>query len=176
MSKHQSFETERLILKPTSIEDAEMVFKIMNMPKFKENIGDRNITSIEKAEEYIKNKYVTQFAEVGYGSYTVIRKKDNVKVGSCGLHNREGVDGVDIGFAFFTEYEGKGYAFEAAKKVKEIAFDVFNLPKISGITIKENIGSQKLLSKLGLEFKRITHIPNDDADLLLYELENNQKY
>ena len=38
-------------------------------------------------------------------------------MGSCGLYDREGLDGVDIGFAFLPQFEGQGFGFEAAKKV-----------------------------------------------------------
>jgi len=36
-------ETERLILKPTDVEDAAFVLALLNSPKWKEYIGDRNI-------------------------------------------------------------------------------------------------------------------------------------
>lgn len=52
--------------------------------------------------------------EDSLNSNTVIRKLDNVKIGTCGLYDREGIDGVDIGFAFLPEYEKKGFAFENA--------------------------------------------------------------
>ena len=65
-----------------------------------------------------------------------------------------------------------GYAFESANKIKELAFSQFNLNQISAITTKENKDSQKLLEKLGLKYMKIINIPDDDEDLLLYELRN----
>ncbi|HAH25695.1 MAG TPA: GNAT family N-acetyltransferase, partial [Prolixibacteraceae bacterium] len=62
---------------------------------------------------------------LGYGNFTVTRKSDRVKIGICGLFDREGLEGIDIGFAFLPEYERKGYAFESADKLKDKAFDEF---------------------------------------------------
>jgi RimJ/RimL family protein N-acetyltransferase len=113
---------------------------------------------------------IPQFKKLGYSNYTVIRKEDKVKIGTCGLYNRDGIDGVDVGFAFLPHYEKKGYAFECTSKLLQVAIADFKIKKISAITIKENIASQKLLEKLGLEFKKVVKIPNDDEELLLYEL------
>jgi hypothetical protein len=52
----KTYETERLILKPTNKEDGEFIFKIMNTPKYYKYIGDRNIRTLEDAENYIKTK------------------------------------------------------------------------------------------------------------------------
>ena len=53
---HKEFETERLLIKPTSVGDAEFIYQLMNTPKFIKYIGDRNIKSIEAAKNYIRNK------------------------------------------------------------------------------------------------------------------------
>ena len=113
---------------------------------------------------------IPQLEKLGHSNFTVIRKSDNVKIGSCGLYDREGIDGLDIGFAFLPEYEGKGYAFEAANFIKNLGFKEFNVDQLSAITLEENISSQKLLKKLGLTFKRYIRIPNDDEELMLFKL------
>ena len=171
MTKYKSFETERLILKPTSEEDAEFVYHLLNTPKWIQYIGERNIKTVEIAKEYIKNKMIPQLGRLGYSNYTLIRKLDNVKVGTCGLYDRDGLEGIDIGFALLPEYEKKGYAFEAADKLKNIAFNEFDISEISAITTKDNISSQKLLEKLGLKLIGTTKIPNDEEELLLYRIE-----
>jgi RimJ/RimL family protein N-acetyltransferase len=164
-------ETERLLLKPAQIEDAAFVFELLNSPKWKEFIGDRNVNSVEEAEEYIKNKMLPQFERLGYGNYMVVRKSDNVKIGSCGLYDREGLEGIDIGFAFLTAYEKKGYAFEAASRVLDVGVHHFGIKKLCAITMQTNFSSQKLLEKLGLKFIKIIQIQNDAKELMYYEWE-----
>ena len=171
MGPYKTFETERLIIKPTSEEDAAFIFELFNSPKWLKNIGDRNITSPDMAKDYILTKMQPQLERLGFSNYTLIRKMDHVKIGCCGLYDREGLEGIDIGFAFLPEYEGKGYAFEAADKLKNVAFNELGLHTISAITSKHNVSSQRLLEKLGLALAGTTILPNNDEELLLYKIE-----
>ena len=166
----QTFETVRLLLRPTSYEDAPFILELLNTPEWLQFIGDRNVKTIKAAEEYISTRMMPQLQRLGYGNYTVIRKSDGAKLGSCGLYDREGLEGIDIGFAFLKEYGGQGYAFEAASKVKEAAFHVFGIKQINAITTKDNFASQKLLEKLGLKYTKLVKLPNDDEELMFYEL------
>ena len=170
MSQYKIFETERLILKPTSEKDAEFIFELMNTPKWIKYIGDRNIKTVEMARTYIKTKMLPQFKKLGYGNYTLVRKSDNHKIGTCGLFDRKGLEGIDIGFAFLPQYEKKGYASESANKLKDVAFNKFGLTSLNAITVKDNISSQKLLEKLGLKLVGTTKLPDDNEELLLYEI------
>lgn len=171
MSQNKIFETERLILNPTSEEDAEFIFELFNTPKWIEYIGDRNIMTVENARDYIKTKMLPQLKRLGYSNYTIIRKADSCRIGTCGLYDRDGLEGIDIGFALLPEYERKGYAFESTNKLKNVAFNEFGLTEINAITVKDNIPSQKLLEKLGLKLKGTTKLPDDEEELLLYKIE-----
>ncbi len=166
--EYKTFETERLIIRPTTEIDASFIFELLNTPKWIKYIGDRNVKTIKDAEAYIKNKMTPQLEKLGFSNNTVIRKSDGVKIGTCGLFDREGIDGVDIGFSFLPQFEKMGYAFESTNKLKEVAINDFNISKISAITLKENLDSQNLLIKLGLQFEKIVKIPNDNVKLMLF--------
>jgi [ribosomal protein S5]-alanine N-acetyltransferase len=172
MPSYKSFETERLVLRPTSEADAPFMFELLNSPKWIKYIGDRNVRSVEDAKNYIKSRMQPQLEKLGYSNYTVIRKSDQVKLGVCGLYDREGLEGIDIGFAFLPEYEGNGYALEAAKEVKRAGLKEFGISQLRAITIKENVGSQKLLEKLGFKFIKMVQLPTDPEDLMLFEFIN----
>lgn len=167
----KTFETERLFLRPTDTIDAEFILELMNTPKWLAYIGERNVNTVNDAKMYILSRMQPQFFHLNFGNYTVIRKSDNIKIGTCGLYDREGLDGIDIGFAFLPEYEQKGYAFEAANRLKEAAALDFGIKKLYAITVKENLASQKLLTKLGMEFIGTTRIPNDNEELLAFKIE-----
>jgi ribosomal-protein-alanine N-acetyltransferase len=170
MSQFKSFETQRLILRPTAEEDAVFVHELLNTPKWLQYIGDRNVRSVEEAKEYVKNKIRPQLERLGYSNYTVIRKSDQHKMGSCGLYDREGLEGIDIGFAFLPQYEKQGYAFEAANKMKYLAFEAFGITTINAITNVKNRSSQKLLEKLGMKQIGTTILPGEEEELLLYSI------
>ncbi|PZU91703.1 MAG: GNAT family N-acetyltransferase [Chryseobacterium sp.] len=167
MSK--TYETERLIIKLVDIDDYEFLMQLVHTEKWLKNIGDRNIHNLEDAQKYVREKNLPNIERLGYGNCVVILKENNEKIGTVGLYDREGIDGVDIGFAFLEEYEGKGYAYESARKVMDTGINDFGITKVSAITLPENFSSIKLIEKLGLKFKEVVRIPNDDVDLNLYE-------
>ncbi len=169
MTGFKTFETERLILRPTSETDAEFILELMNTPKWIKYIGDRDINTIKEAEEYIHDKMTPQLKRLGFSNYTVIRKSDDIKLGACGLYDREGLDDIDIGFAFLPQYEGRGYALESSKRIKEAAKKEFSIKRLCAITTKDNHSSQRLLEKLGFELKGSTKLPNDEEELFVYK-------
>jgi len=165
---HKEFESERLLIRPTLEQDAELIYQLLNTPKFIKYVGDRQINSIEDAEKYIQIKMLSQLNTLGYSSYSLITKDDGAKIGTCGLYNRDGVDGIDIGFGLLPQYEGLGYAYESALRLIKAAFEEFELEEIKAITSKENISSQRLLEKLEFEMTGTTKLPNEDYEILLY--------
>ena len=168
-------ETKRLFLKSITLDDADLIFQLLNSQKWIKYIGDRNIESIEDAKRYIQTKMLPQLAKLGFSVYTLIIKQDNKKIGTCGLYDRAGIEGLDIGFALLPEYEKKGYAFESSKKLMNIAFNEFGLKEISAITTEENVSTNKLLQRLGFQLKGITKLPKDD-ELLLYKIKMNSTF
>ena len=85
MKQFKSFISKRLIIRPTSKQDAELVYELMNSPKFIKYVADRNIDSINDASNYIKVKMLPQLYLMGYSSYTLINKSNGDKIGICGL-------------------------------------------------------------------------------------------
>ena len=171
MTAFRSFKTSRLYLKPTNLEDADFLLELLNTPKWITYIGDRNVKSTEDATIYIENNILPQYSKMGYGNYTVILKESNTKIGSCGLYDRKGIDGLDIGFAFLPQYEKMGYAFESANALKTAAFTIFGISKLNAITTLQNSSSQQLLERLGLRFKEMINLPGDNEKLMLYTIE-----
>ena len=164
-----SYETDRLILKPAEVQDADFFLELYNMPSFIQYIGDRNLRTKEDAENYITNRFIPQIEKLGFGNYVVILKEDHTKIGAVGIFEREGLDVLDIGFSFLEKYEGKGYAYESANKLKEVAATDFGVHKISAITTKDNFSSQKIIERLGLKFQKMVTIPEDVVELMYYE-------
>ncbi len=166
--------TERLSLKLTSLDDAEFILQLMNSEPWLKNIGDREVYTVESAREYIKEKMLVQSILLGYGNYTISLSSTAEKVGTCGIYDRKGLDGVDIGFALLPEFENKGYAYEASTKILDIALNEYQLEKVNGITTEDNIQSRKLLSKLNLKEIGKVELKNDLSEFLLYQIKREE--
>lgn len=162
-----TYQTQRLLIKPCSLEDSSFLFSLMNSDSWLFYIGDRGIRSLEDAQNYIKTNYLAQFDSLGFATYIVINKESMQKMGVCGFYNRDEIEGLDFGFAFLPEFEGKGFAFEAATKLLDVAKSDFGLQKLAAVTLETNLKSQALLLKLG--FKEVGKVKIGTFSDLLFE-------
>ncbi len=163
-------ETERLRLRPFTEDDAAFALELVNDPAWVRFIGDRGVRTLADARGYI-GKTLTHYAQRGFGAYVVERKSTGELVGNCGLFKREGLTGVDLGFAFLERFRGQGYALEAATAVLALARDRFGLKRIEAYTVAYNLRSIGLLEKLGLKLERTIRMPGDREDVSQYTLE-----
>ncbi|WP_452219728.1 GNAT family N-acetyltransferase [Lacinutrix salivirga] len=163
-------ETNRLHIVKFTIADAPFFKTLVNTPGWLKYIGDRNIKTIVQAKDAIKNGHLKSYQENGFGFYKLLLKTENNKaIGTCGLIKREQLDHVDIGFAMLSEYEGKGFGFEASQAILQLAKHTFKLKTIAAITLPENKSSIKLIEKLGLSYaKKVTPFKDNNEELLLY--------
>lgn len=160
-------ETERLILRELTVADAEFIMALVNTPEWLANVGDRNVHNLADAERYLQGP-INSYAGHGFGLWAVTLKSDNTPIGLCGLIKRDELEDVDIGYAFFKEYTGKGYALEAAKAVVDKGRSDFGLNRIVAITIPENTRSGSLLLKLGFTLEKEFYMRGDTKLLQLY--------
>jgi ribosomal-protein-alanine N-acetyltransferase len=107
------FETDRLILRELTVEDAPFILELVNDPDWRHFIGDRGIRTLVDAGAYILGGPVAMYRRLGFGLWHVALK-DQTPIGICGLIKRDTLDHVDIGFAFLPGFRGRGYAYEAA--------------------------------------------------------------
>lgn len=170
MKPYKTYETDRLLIRPTDEDDAPFIFELMTSPQWLKNIGSRGIHTVDEAREYIRVKMLPHLERLGFGNYTVVRKTDGACVGTCGLNDRPGLDGIDIGYAFLERYQRQGYAFEAAQRIKQAAFDDFSLTGLLAITTFENLPSQRILEKLGMRCIGSVYIEKDPKQLKLYQI------
>lgn len=161
-------ETERLTLRWLAAGDAPFILKLLNDPGWLQFIGDRNVRTIEDARKYILSGPAAMVERLGFGLYLTERKADGEPVGICGLIKRDGLDDVDIGFAFLPAFCGCGYAFEAAAAVMILGKGKLGLNRIVGITAPDNATSIKLLEKIGMKYERTLQLPKINGESMLF--------
>jgi len=165
-------ETERLILRRLTVEDAPFMLGLLNEPSWLRFIGDRGVRTLEDARNYIVKGPVDMYERLGFGLYaTALKEDDSVPIGICGLVKRDGLEDVDIGFAFLPKFWGKGYACEAASAVMAYAKSVVGLARIVAITAADNESAARLLEKIGLRFERMVRLSDDGEEIRLFAWE-----
>lgn len=161
-------ETDRLILRQLTVDDAEFILELLNDPGWLRYIGDRGIRNLADARQYIVDGPVASYQRNGFGLYLVESKDSKMPMGICGLIQREELEDVDIGFAFLPQFGRKGFAFEAASAVMDHAAYELGIQRIVAITSWDNLRSIKLLEKLGMQFQEIIKLSEDDPGTRLF--------
>ena len=161
-------ETERLLLRKITVDDAPFMLDLLNQPSFIQFIGDRGVRTLDDARNIITKRYIDAYERLGFGIYLTLLKEGQVPIGICGLVKRDGLDDVDVGYAFLPQYWSKGYASESVSTVLDYARNTLGIQRVLGITTPDNIGSIRVLEKAGLKFERMVKLPGEDMELKLF--------
>ena len=164
-------ETDRLIIRRLSMADAEFILRLVNEPSWLNFIGDKGVRTIADAQGYLVNGPLEMYDCLGFGLYAVESKEEGQAIGICGLIKRDFLEDADVGFAFFPEYWGQGYAYESAAAVMDHGKKVLGLKRILAITTSDNHRSEKLLKKLGFRYERMTRHPGEEKEVRLFAIE-----
>jgi ribosomal-protein-alanine N-acetyltransferase len=148
---HLNLETNRLIIRPISIDDNGFIWKLVNTEGWLKYIGDRNVNNDQDAKIYIQ-KILDREGEGWY--YGVFENKHTkIAMGIVTFLQRETQAYPDLGFATLPEFEGFGYTLEASQAfLDNLLSDHHDLSKIIAITKSDNLRSINLIKKLGFEF------------------------
>ena len=155
-------ETKRLILREFTIDDYEAVYEFNSNKEVHKYTGDEIINSLERAKEIIEQIWLKDYEKYGYGRWAVIYKPENKIIGFAGLKYLSEIRETDIGYRLLPKYWGMGIASEVAKPIIDFGFNQLNLERIIGIAMPENIGSWKVLEKIGLTFYKVDEYAGDE--------------
>lgn len=162
--------TERLTLRPFTLNDAEFIVDLVNQPSFIQNIRDVGVRTIADAEKYLENGPIASYARNGFGLLAVTLNDTGQPIGMCGLIKRDSLEDVDIGYAFLPKSWSRGYALESARAVMNHAKEALGLKRVVAIVDPNNAGSIRVLEKIGMTFERMVKLSEDDIELKLFSI------
>ena len=166
-------ETTRLILRPAVLSDAQNLFNLNSDIEVVRDTGDRSFSGIIEAQELIQNQLMPQFSLHKMGRFMVFLK-DGTFIGWCGLRYYPPKNEVDLAYRLIKKFWGLGLATEASKAALKYGFETLGLKKIMGKSMPENLGSLKVLKKLGMTFKGYHHDPSDPMPFIVYEISQSE--
>ncbi len=147
------FETERLILRPWEIEDAEDLYRYASDPEIGPPAGWPRHTSIQDSCEIIGS--VLSAPE----TYAVCLKDSGCAIGSIGLHRNdlaEAEDEYELGYWIGRPYWGQGLIPEAARALLRYAFQSLGMARIWCGHYDGNGKSRRVMEKLGFVYHHTT--------------------
>jgi ribosomal-protein-alanine N-acetyltransferase len=148
-------ETERLILRKITIDDAEDMFYYGSNEEVSKHVTwytHQSLSDTKEFIEFILNKY-----ENNELSPWGIELKENGKfIGTIDYvswqpkHNN-----AEIGYVISKDYWGMGIMTEAATAVVNFGFEHMDLIRIQARCFIDNLGSERVMKKLGMSFEGI---------------------
>jgi len=124
-------------------------------------------------QEWLKSD-MTHFEKHGFGMGSVYEKDSKEFVGRAGLfyvdHN-DAQPHIEIGYVLRKAFWNKGYATELAKALIEWGFDHLHVDKLVAITNAKNKSSQRVLEKVGMQYKNIVQFHG--KNFLFYEIQRS---
>ena len=143
-------ETERLILKPWSEDDAADLYAYAKDTNVGPHAGWKPHSDVAESLRIIQTLFLPNDV------WAITIKGSGKIIGSVGLEpdkKRPGVNSSELGYSLSKEYWGKGVMTEAAKAVMKFAFEVFKSEVIAAQTGPSNKRSQGVLLKCGFTYE-----------------------
>lgn len=164
------FETARLLVRQYNFDDAENFYLLNSDKDVMKYI--RTPKTRQQAFQFLQEniEYYNDFPL--YGRWALIEKSNQEFIGSFMIRPSTAVTNeIELGYAMFKNYWGKGYATESVKGGLDIAFRQLKLPSIIAITQTENISSQKVLLKCG--FTQLENINDNGRIVNFFSIKND---
>lgn len=153
MKKNFPLVTERLTLRPFTMNDREELFTITQEPNIFQYFPTKAAWAMEKVEKAIQHQ-IDHWRQFGYGLWAVTLTNTGQLMGWCGLEFLPEMNETEVGYLLSREFWGQGYATEAAKASVHFGLHEIELKEIIGLTDPQNIASQRVLEHCGLVFTR----------------------
>jgi RimJ/RimL family protein N-acetyltransferase len=156
-------ETERLILREWTPDDAAAMFEICRDAEVMRYIGTgKPYETLGEAEKFLEWAVEYQ-RKNGFCRWAAIEKRSGKIVGSCGFAYPHGTPEVELGYLFDRAVWGKGFATEAARACLNYGFEKLEFREIIAITDLENTASQRVLEKIGFTRRGVEKIDGDES-------------
>ena len=166
-------ETARLVLRPISPDDVEVLSSFYADPEVVRYLGVGKTLSREETQASVE-RMLRSWDVDGFGQFAVERRDDGELVGRCGFlvwdsatltptteAEATGPTELELGYAFGRSFWGQGYATEAAMAVRDHALGPMGRSRLIAFIRPENVRSRRVAEKLGMRHER---------DLTLMEL------
>jgi RimJ/RimL family protein N-acetyltransferase len=149
--------TDRLVVRPWRLDEADRFFDIYRRPEVVRWLGDEPMRDRSEAITMIERNLTRLDADGRFGSWAVIERSTGVPVGSVILKPLPNNDGeVEIGWQLHPNSWGNGFASEAASAVLDRGF-ADGLSEVWAVTDLDNTRSAAVCRRIGMGLLGITH-------------------
>jgi RimJ/RimL family protein N-acetyltransferase len=175
-------ETDRLVLRRFTADDADLLVELDNDPEVMRYInGGKPVSREEIVTDYLPAflSYYERFE--GYGFWAASEKRTGRFVGW--FHLRPGPDDPatepELGYRLHRFAWGGGLATEGSRALIAKAFTDLGATRVHASTMAVNVGSRRVMEKAGLRYVRAFHgdwpvrIPGDEEGDVEYAIDRS---
>lgn len=167
--------TARLVLEPVTVENAAVLWKIMQSGGLREFQDVPRHTREEFARRVASRPKQFDSRAIGRFEWLIVVAETNVAAGWVSLRVGDHARGTaEIGYSLLGPYRGKGYASEAARAVVDDAFASTDLRQIDACCVPANVASRALLAGVGFTETRIQKngaiVRGRPVDIVMFEM------
>ena len=146
----QILETRRLILREMSLADLDFVAAMLADPEVMRFYP--RCYSREESETWVQRS-LNRYARHGHALWLALDKASGQPVGQVGLliQNIQGVEEREVGYLIHRPFWRRGFATEAALACRDYAFTMLGRERVIALVRPENVPSQGVARKLGMQ-------------------------
>lgn len=155
-SRPGPLETERLRLRPFTLDDLDAHLRIYRKPEVTWFLAGGPFIG-EQARERSRaavDMFIAHWEHHGFGVWAVTDKETGELIGQCGLKYLPDSPEVEILYALDMPYWGRGLATEAARAALGHGFEAVNLDRVVAVAKPENAASRRIMEKLGMRYEK----------------------
>jgi ribosomal-protein-alanine N-acetyltransferase len=154
-------ETERLILRRLLPDDLDALYDLYRDPEMRRFFPPEG-ASPDRTLTYEETKEELEWFLDGHpkrpelGLWATILKEDGQFIGRCGLlpWTIDGQDEVEVAYMIDKAYWGRGLGTEAARGIRDYAFNQLGLSRLICMIYPENKASIKVAENIGMVFEK----------------------
>src|SRR3954454_4866304 len=156
--KFEPIRTERLILRPPRLSDAEAAYERRSLPEVARYQDWEMPYTRERAEKYMAKAAAMEPLTDGQGwNLTVVDAEAPDQIhGDVYLGVKSGGRCGSIGYTFHPDHWGRGYATEAAQAIVSYLFNEIGVSRVEASLHPGNPSSARVLEACGLTFEGLT--------------------
>jgi RimJ/RimL family protein N-acetyltransferase len=149
--------TERLVIRPWGLDEADRLFDIRRRMEVARWLGGTPMRERREAVESIERYDGWSATDPRFGAWAVVERGAEVPAGTVLLNRLPDGDGeVEIGWHLHPDSWGRGYATEAATAVLQRGI-AGGLEEVWAVTHLENDRSVAVCRKVGMTLLGVTH-------------------
>jgi ribosomal-protein-alanine N-acetyltransferase len=150
MSERPTLETDRLILRPHSLWDADEMQKLIDDKEIAATtLNIPHPYTLEDAIEWLGQRE-EKFESTGAPQFAITHK-DGYFIGGIGLNLSKEHENAELGYWIGKRFWSKGYCTEAAGAVVKYGFEVMGLNRIHAQHFTRNPASGRVMQKIGMK-------------------------